>query len=120
MDDNNISERLKALATGKNRSVTVRLKEKFDEIEVALSARADRKDVYQALVDAGYAIKKNGKAITFKSFELAINRIRKERTAKGQTGEETAKTTEAKTDNGLGYSLELPKPKTFKRAPRKT
>ena len=72
MDDENISEKLKELARGKNRSATARIREIFDEIEVALSARARRKDVYKALINVGYEI-------TFESFELAIYRIRKER-----------------------------------------
>lgn len=72
MSDKNISERLKALATGKNRSATARLRERFDEIDVALRAGARRRDVYQAL-------KEDGIAITFESFELAIYRLRKGR-----------------------------------------
>ena len=51
MDNNNISERLKALSRGKNRSATARLREIFDDIEAALSAKVLRKDVHQALVE---------------------------------------------------------------------
>ncbi|PIV91319.1 MAG: hypothetical protein COZ20_01690 [Gallionellales bacterium CG_4_10_14_3_um_filter_54_96] len=72
MDNNNISERLKALSRGKNRSATARLREIFDDIEAALSAKVLRKDVHQALVESGFEI-------TFESFELVIYRIRKGR-----------------------------------------
>jgi hypothetical protein len=71
MGDNNISEKLKELATGENRSATARIREIFEEIEVTLRSGARRKDVHQAL-------KESGIAITFESFELAIYRIRKE------------------------------------------
>lgn len=72
MNDNNISEILKALAKGKNRSATARLREIFEEIEVALRSGVRRKDVHQALVE-------NSFSISFASFELAIYRIRKEK-----------------------------------------
>jgi len=72
MDSYNISEILNELAKGKNRSATARLREIFDEIEVALQAGVRRKDVYGALIKSGFAI-------SFESFELAIYRIRKER-----------------------------------------
>lgn len=81
MDDNNISEILKALAKGKNRSATARLREIFEEIEVALRSGVRRKDVHQVLVE-------NGFAISFASFELAIYRIRK---AKGAGSNKTPK-----------------------------
>lgn len=72
MGDNNISEKLKALATGSNRSATARLREIFEEIEAALQSGVRRKDVYQTLTE-------NGFSISFASFELAIYRIRKAR-----------------------------------------
>lgn len=72
MGDNNISEKLKALATGSNRSATARLREIFDEIEAALQSGVRRKDVHQTLTE-------NGFSISFASFELAIYRIRKAR-----------------------------------------
>lgn len=71
MGDNNISEKLKALSQGKNRSATARLREIFVEIEAALRSGVRRKDVHQALSESGFEI-------TFESFELAIYRIRKE------------------------------------------
>lgn len=72
MDDNNISEKLKTLARGGNRSATARLREIFDEIETALRSGVRRKDIHQALKESGFNI-------SFSSFELAIYRIRKER-----------------------------------------
>ena len=72
MDSENISDKLNALANGKNRSATARLREIFDDIEKALHAGAHRKDVYQTLIE-------NGFEITFESFELAVYRIRKKR-----------------------------------------
>lgn len=77
MDDNNISEVLNALAKGKNRPATARLREIFNEIEAALRAGVRRKDVHHALTKSGFAI-------SFESFELAIYRIRKERGKKKQ------------------------------------
>lgn len=71
MDNNNISERLKALAKGENRSATARLRDVFNDIEAALKAGARRKDVHHELQKSGFDI-------SFASFELAIYRIRKE------------------------------------------
>lgn len=71
MDNNNISERLKALSQGKNRSATAQLREIFNEIEATLRSGVRRKNVHQVLVESGFKI-------TFESFELAIYRIRKE------------------------------------------
>lgn len=71
MDNTNISEKLKALAQGKNRSNTAKLREIFSQIEEALNAGALRTDVYQALKESGFSF-------SFASFELAIYRIRKE------------------------------------------
>ncbi len=72
MDNNNISEKLKTLARGGNRSATARLREIFDEIETALRSGVRRKDIHQALKESSFNI-------SFSSFELAIYRIRKER-----------------------------------------
>jgi len=72
MDNNNISEKLKTLARGGNRSATARLREIFNEIETALRSGVRRKDIHQALKESGFDI-------SFSSFELAIYRIRKER-----------------------------------------
>jgi len=72
MNDKNISEKLKTLARGKNRSATARLREIFDEIETALRSGVRRKDIHQALGESGFNI-------SFPSLELAIYRIRKER-----------------------------------------
>lgn len=72
MDDQNISNKLEALAKGKNRSNTAKLREIFEQVEAALYAGALRADVYLALKGSGFSF-------TFESFELAIYRIRKER-----------------------------------------
>ena len=72
MEDSNLSMKLRALASGRNRSATARIREKFDEIEAALKASVPRIEVHKALVEDGIDI-------TFESFELAIYRIRKER-----------------------------------------
>lgn len=72
MGDNNISERLRVLATGNNRSATARLREIYDEIEAALRSGVRRKDVHQLLTE-------NGFQISFASFELALYRIRKKK-----------------------------------------
>lgn len=74
MDDQNISEKLEALAKGKNRSDTAKLRGIFEQVEAALYAGALRADVYLALKESGFSF-------TFESFELAIYRIRKERGA---------------------------------------
>ena len=75
MDDQNISKKLEALAKGKNRSNTAKLREIFEQVETALYAGALRADVYLALKGSGFSF-------TFESFELAIYRIRKERSSK--------------------------------------
>ncbi len=74
MDDQNISKKLEALAKGKNRSDTAKLRDIFDQVEAALEAGALRADVYAALKESGFKF-------TLESFELAIYRIRKERGA---------------------------------------
>lgn len=75
MGNKNISETLMALATStdsKDRFATERLRDIFDDVEIALRARVRRKVVYQAL-------KEDGLDMSFASFELAVYRIRKER-----------------------------------------
>lgn len=70
--DNLISS-IRRLASGKNRSTTARIRQIFDEIEAALKAGVRRKDLHQSLVENGFD------ELTFRAFELAIYRIRKER-----------------------------------------
>lgn len=72
MDNNGISEKLKALTAGKNRSAVARLRDIFDDIEAAFHAGVRRKDVHKTLNESGFEI-------TLESFGLAIYRIRKER-----------------------------------------
>lgn len=72
MGDNNISEKLKMLSMSTNRSATARLREIFEDIEKAIKLGVRRKDIHQVL-------KENGFDISFSSFELAIYRIRQEK-----------------------------------------
>jgi plasmid stability protein len=76
MGDNNISDKLRALAAGTNRSATARLREIYDEIEAALRSGVRRKDVHQLLTESGFQI-------SFASFELALYRIRKKKEIEG-------------------------------------
>lgn len=78
MDDQNISNKLEALAKGINRSDTAKLREIFEQVEAALYSGARRADVYLALKGSGFLF-------TFESFELAIYRIRKERSKKPES-----------------------------------
>ncbi|HAF43534.1 MAG TPA: hypothetical protein DCK83_00955 [Gallionellaceae bacterium] len=71
-DKDKIIESLRALSTGRNRSVTARVREIFDEIESALRAGVRIKDVHKVLAD-------NGFGGTLRAFEVAIHRIRKAR-----------------------------------------
>lgn len=114
MHDSDISEKLKELTRGKNRSATARLSEIFDQIEAAINAGVRRKDIYQALADSGFEI-------TFASFELAIHRIRKKRRSQNRPITEiTNQPASAKTPNGekkpsLPLSLDFSIPPQFKR-----
>lgn len=67
-----IVESLLALSTSRNRSVAARVREIIDDIEHALHAGVKTKDVFDVLA-------KNGFSGTFRSFELAIYRVRKEK-----------------------------------------
>lgn len=114
MHDNDISQKLKELATGKNRSATAMLTEIFDQIEAALSAGVRRKDIYQVLID-------NGFKITFPSFELAIHRIRNKRRNNGKTVKKyiNQSVSEAppnvEKNSGLPFNLDFSIPPQFKR-----
>jgi hypothetical protein len=114
MHDIDISEKLKELAQGKNRSPTARLSEIFDQIEAALGAGVRRKDIYQALADSEFEI-------TFASFELAIHRIRKKRRSQNRSTIETTNqpvstnTKDANGKSGLPFNLDFSIPPQFKR-----
>lgn len=71
-DRENIIESLRALSTGRERTVTARVREIFDEIESALRAGVRIKDVHKVLAANGF----DG---TLRAFEVAIHRTRKAR-----------------------------------------
>ncbi len=75
MGENDISARLRALATDeKRRPETARLRDVFDDVEAALRAGVPQADVLAELHQAGFKM-------TLASFKSALQRIRKERTA---------------------------------------
>lgn len=74
MEKTNVSEVLRALATGdKNRSETARLADIFDEVQAAIDAGVSRAAILEALHGQGFTL-------TLKAFESALYRIRKRRT----------------------------------------
>lgn len=73
MQGNSVAEVLKALAiSDNNRSEMSRLRDVFGEVEAALSAGVTRAAVLTALHGQGFAM-------TTKSFESALYRLRKQR-----------------------------------------
>ncbi|WP_334021984.1 hypothetical protein [Burkholderia orbicola] len=73
MEKTNVSEVLRALATGdKNRSETARLQDIFDEVQAAIDAGVSRTAILDALHGQGFTM-------TLKAFESALYRIRKRR-----------------------------------------
>lgn len=75
MGENDISARLRALATDeKRRPETARLRDVFDDVEAALRAGVHQADVLAELHQAGFKM-------TLASFKSALQRIRKERSA---------------------------------------
>ncbi|HDR8948435.1 TPA: hypothetical protein QDA71_005501 [Burkholderia vietnamiensis] len=73
MEKTNVSEVLRALATGdKNRSETARLTDIFDEVQAAIDAGVSRSAILDALHGQGFTM-------TLKAFESALYRIRKRR-----------------------------------------
>lgn len=73
MGENDISARLRALATDeKRRPETARLRDVFDDVEAALRAGVPQADVLAELHQAGFKM-------TLASFKSALQRIRKER-----------------------------------------
>ena len=114
MHDNDISQKLKELAAGKNRSATAMLTEIFDQIEVAIASGVRRKDIYLVLVESGFKI-------TFSSFELAIHRIRNKRRSTIKTVNEPMQqlasepTRNVEKNSGLPFNLDFSIPPQFKR-----
>ncbi len=73
MAENDISARLRALATDeKRRPETARLRDFFDDVEAALRAGVPQAEVLMELHEAGFKM-------TLASFKSALQRIRKER-----------------------------------------
>lgn len=73
MGENDISARLRALATDeKRRPETARLRDVFDDVEATLRAGVPQADVLAELHQAGFKM-------TMASFKSALQRIRKER-----------------------------------------
>lgn len=72
MNKNSVAEALRALAGSQSRSETARLREVFDEVETALSAGVSRTAILETLHSQGFAM-------TAKSFESALYRLRKQR-----------------------------------------
>ncbi|MGV1010175.1 MAG: hypothetical protein ACOYBY_16465 [Dermatophilaceae bacterium] len=82
MADNDITQRLRALASDdKRRPETARLRDIFEEVEATLRAGVSQTDVLAELHAAGFSM-------TLASFKSALQRIRKER-SKDQVKEHT-------------------------------
>lgn len=88
MNTKNVSEALLSLANSSNRSDTARLRDVFDAVESALGAGVSRAAVLAEL-------QKQGLAMTPKSFEGAVYRIRKERRQEGLPTKRSALTVTA-------------------------
>jgi hypothetical protein len=74
MSENDISARLRALATDdKRRPETARLRDVFDDVEATLKAGVPQADVLAELHKSGFTM-------TIASFKSALQRIRKKRT----------------------------------------
>lgn len=89
MKQNDVSERLRALATDdKRRPETARLRDVFNDVEAALTAGISQADVLAELHKSGYTM-------TMASFKSALQRIRKERSKNQATspGEKPATAT---------------------------
>ncbi len=74
---NNVTEDLRALATGKSRSEAARLRDIFSDVEDALRGGASREAVYETLQRCC------GFTMNFKSFIKTVYRIRKQRKRAG-------------------------------------
>ncbi len=73
MSKSKITEVMQTLSQGSaNRSAIARIREIFGEIEIALQAGVKREAIWEALQNEGYKM-------PLKTFESAINRIKKER-----------------------------------------
>jgi len=85
MDKEEASKRFRKLATSDKRPATARLRDIFDDVEVALKARVPHIAVLAELKDLGFTME-------MASFKSALQRIRKERK---QSKIETAPTVQA-------------------------
>lgn len=72
-EESNLQVALRELASGKNRTVTARIRELIDHIEDTLSAGVKRKDIHKALVENGF------ETLSFEVFEVLLYRLRKKR-----------------------------------------
>jgi hypothetical protein len=97
---------------GENRKAIARIREIFADIDIAIKAGVKRPAIWAALQKEGY------EDIPLRTFLSAVWRIEKEREEKGQIGEVKEILATEKINNGLGYSLNIPKPSTFKRTER--
>lgn len=88
---NTIKDTLQQLSQDpKNRSDTARLRDIVDDVEKALKAGVKRETVFKALQDNGF------EKMSFKSFESALYRIRKERRRVGVIANSVQKCTREK------------------------
>lgn len=81
MDKNDVAERIRVLVAAGNRPEAAKLRDIFDDVEVALKARVPQADVLAELHKLGFKM-------TLGGFKSALQRIRKERK---KTGEITSK-----------------------------
>ena len=107
---------LKLSHGGESRKTIARIKEIFDDIDIAIKAGVKRPAIWASLQKEGYG---DIPLRTFLSTVWRIEKEREEKEEKGQTVDVAEISTAEKNSNGLGYSLEIPKPKSFQRTPRK-
>lgn len=80
-----ITEKMQELSQGsENRSAIARLRDIFDDIEIALSAGVKREAIWETL-------KKEGYEMPLKTFESAIYRIRGKKKQQPHSGQSEAK-----------------------------
>lgn len=78
MSSEKLAETLRELACGTNRTTTARIRDIFLEIDAAIKAGVRRKVIHEHLVKNGFT------GLSFRSFDLALYRIRKERQSANQ------------------------------------
>lgn len=87
MDKNTVAERIRALViSGANRPEAARLRDVFDEVEIALKAKVPQTEVLAELHKLGFTMK-------IGSFKSALQRIRKERKNANAEVQKIVKTT---------------------------